>query len=149
VECTTRTIQSFIASASGDDDLRQQRVEGARYGVARSHTRVQTDARAAERLEDVDRTRLRQEAATGGFAVDAEIEGVAHRRRVVVVDRSAGGDAELLAHQVDAGDLFGYRVLDLQAGVHLEERHRAVSADEELAGAGADVADLFEDRLGC
>ena len=34
------------------------------------------------------------------------------------------------------------RVLDLEAGVDLEEGDRAVLADEELAGAGADVAGL-------
>ena len=44
-------------------------------------------------------------------------------------------------------DLFGDRVLDLQARVDLEERDRAVGADEELARAGADVADLAQDRL--
>ena len=45
------------------------------------------------------------------------------------------------------GDLLGHRVLDLQARVHLEERDGAVRADEELAGARADVADLLQDRL--
>ena len=67
---------------------------------------------------------------------------------VVVAERLAVGDAEQLAHQVDAGDLLGHRVLDLQPGVDLEERDGAVLADEELAGAGADVAGLAEDRLG-
>jgi hypothetical protein len=44
------------------------------------------------------------------------------RHGVGVVQRLlALGDAELLAHQVDAGDLLGDRVLDLQAGVDLEE----------------------------
>ncbi len=38
-------------------------------------------------------------------------------------------------------------MLDLEAGVHLEERDGAVLADEELAGAGADVAGLEQDRL--
>jgi hypothetical protein len=73
---------------------------------------------------------------------------VAARRRVVVVDEAARGDAELLAHQVDARDLLGDRVLDLEARVHLEEGDRAVLRHEELARAGADVADLPEDRLG-
>jgi hypothetical protein len=40
------------------------------------------------------------------------------------------------------GDLLGDRVLDLQAGVDLEEGDGAVLADEELAGAGAVVAGL-------
>ena len=69
------------------------------------------------------------------------------RLRVVVVDDAALGDAELLAHEVDSGDLLGDRVLDLQAGVDLEEGDRAVLGDQELTGAGADVADLLQDRL--
>ncbi len=40
------------------------------------------------------------------------------------------------------------QVLDLQTSVDLEERDRAVLAHEELAGAGADVARLAQDRLG-
>ena len=67
--------------------------------------------------------------------------------RIVVVERAALGDAELLAHEVDAGDLLGDGVLDLEARVDLEERDRAVGADEELARARADVADLAQDRL--
>ena len=67
---------------------------------------------------------------------------------VVVAELLAVGDAEHLADQVDAGDLFGDRVLDLEAGVDLQEGDRAVGADEELDGAGADVAGLLQDRLG-
>ena len=40
----------------------------------------------------------------------------------------------------------GHRVLDLQAGVDLEEVDRAVVADEELDGAGALVADVAGER---
>ena len=39
-------------------------------------------------------------------------------------------------------------MLDLEAGVDLEEGDRAVLADQELAGAGADVPGLAQDRLG-
>ena len=53
---------------------------------------------------------------------------------------SPGGDADLLAHDVDPGDHLGDRVLDLQARVHLEEE--VLLADEQpLDGAGAAVAD--------
>src|SRR3712207_8863424 len=37
------------------------------------------------------------------------------------LQRQALGDAELLAHQVQAAGLLGHRVLDLQARVDLEE----------------------------
>ena len=46
---------------------------------------------------------------------------MAGEHRIVVVDHAAFGDAELLAHEVDAGDLLGHRVLYLKSGVHLEE----------------------------
>ena len=46
------------------------------------------------------------------------------------------------------GHLLGDRMLDLEAGVDLEERDRAVLPDEELTRAGADVLRLLEDRLG-
>src|SRR5690606_25986838 len=63
-----------------------------------------------------------------------------------------GGDIELFADQVDAGDHLGDRVLDLDAGVHLDEveaavlvqeleRARAAVPDAD-AGLGADLADL-------
>ena len=73
---------------------------------------------------------------------------MAAQHRVGVVDDAALGDAELLAHEVDPGDLLGHRMLDLEPGVHFEERDRAIGADEELAGPGIRVAGLLEDRLG-
>ena len=43
-------------------------------------------------------------------------------------------------HQVDPGHQLGHRMLDLEAGVHLEEVEAAVGVEQELDGAGADVA---------
>ena len=54
--------------------------------------------------------------------------------------RLAGGDPDLLLDQVDAGDHLGDRVLDLDAGVDLDEVEVVVGVDQELAGAGVDVA---------
>jgi hypothetical protein len=55
-------------------------------------------------------------------------------------ERLAAGHHELEADQVEAGDGFGDRVLDLDAGVDLQEPE-AVVGEEELDRAGADVAD--------
>ena len=46
--------------------------------------------------------------------------------------RLARGDADLLLDQVDAGDHFGHRMLDLNAGVHFDEVEVAVLIDDEL-----------------
>jgi hypothetical protein len=61
---------------------------------------------------------------------------------LVVAEGFAGCDAELLAHEVDAGDRFGDGVLDLETGVDLEEEELAgVVVDEELDRAGRLIAD--------
>ena len=52
-----------------------------------------------------------------------------------------GGDADLLLHDVDAGDHLGDRVLDLHARVHLDEVELVVLV-EELERARAAIADL-------
>ena len=61
-------------------------------------------------------------------------------------ERLAARDPQLRADEVDAGDLLGHGVLDLDARVHLHERERAVGADEELHRAGVDVADRAGER---
>ena len=53
----------------------------------------------------------------------------------------AGGDADLLLHDVDAGDHLGDRVLDLDARVHLDEEELVVLV-QELERARAAIADL-------
>src|SRR5699024_533623 len=63
---------------------------------------------------------------------------------------ASGGDLQLGAHQVDVGDLLGDGVLDLDARVHLDEHVVAAFVEQELHGAGADVADPagVGDRVG-
>ena len=62
--------------------------------------------------------------------------------------RLAGGDAQLLAHEVEAGDQLRDRVLDLQARVDLDEVEVAVAVEQELDRAGVLVAGLARDRDG-
>ena len=49
------------------------------------------------------------------------------------------GDPQLPDGDVDAGEQLRHGVLDLQAGVHLDEREPAVAVDQELDRAGVDV----------
>ena len=53
------------------------------------------------------------------------------------------GDEQLLLHQVDTGDQFRNGVLDLQAGVHLQEVEVARAVEEELHRAGPAVVTGF------
>ena len=119
-------LQGLLAGGAGDDQLGQQGVPGRADDAAGLHARVQADAGAGRRGERGDGAGGGQEAAARVLAVDAELEGVTAQRRVAVAELLAVGDAEHLADQVDAGDLLGDRVLDLEAGVDLQEGDRAV-----------------------
>ena len=54
-------------------------------------------------------------------------------------ERLAGRDEHLLAHDVDAGDGLRDRVLDLDAGVHLEEEVLAVPGEKPFDRSGRAV----------
>ena len=143
-----RALQRLGAVAAGDDELGDEGVERARDGLALLVAAVEPDARALRRVPLGQRAGRRHEVGAAVLGVDAELDGVAADLRVVVAELLARGDAEHLADQVDAGDLLGDAVLDLEPGVDLEEGDGAVLGDEELARPGADVAGLLEDRLG-
>ena len=105
---------------------------------------VPAHGRVVGRHEGVECARGGEEPPVGVLGVEAGLDGVARRREVALgpAQRLAGGDAELLADQVDAGDLLGDGVLDLEAGVDLEEEELAGGVvDEELDGSRRPVAD--------
>ena len=77
------------------------------------------------------------------LGVDAAFDRRAVDAHVLLRDRQrrAGGDLDLLVDEVDAGDHLGDGMLDLDAGVHLDEIELAVLV-EELDRADADIAEL-------
>jgi hypothetical protein len=81
------------------------------------------------------------------FGVHAALDGVALELDLALRERQllAGSDHDLGAHDVDARDQLGDRVLHLHAGVHLDEVELAVLV-QELEGARATVADLLAGR---
>ena len=58
----------------------------------------------------------------------------------------AGGDADHLLDEIDAGDEFGHGMLDLQARVHFQEVEALVLAGDELDGAGGIVVHRLGQR---
>src|SRR5699024_5707415 len=148
VESACRTGERLVAVLAPRDELGQHRVELTADGVALLDAGVQPDARAGGLVVPRDGAGGREEVASRVLAVDAELERVTARGGVLgELEHLALGDLELLENQVDPGGLLGDRVLDLQAGVDLEEGDR-VALHHELDGAGAVVAGLAADRLG-
>src|SRR5258708_7072290 len=103
--------------------------------------RVDADSRSARDVKLPDLSRIRRERH-GVFGVDAELDGVAAETEFVLGhgQGQTGSDADLLFHQIHAGDFFRDRVLDLDARVHFHEIELAI-LKEELDRPGVDVVD--------
>src|SRR3954463_7136615 len=81
----------------------------------------------------------------GIFRIDAALDGMALESDVLLAEGQwrAGGDADLLAHDINAGNGFGDGMLHLQTGVYLDEIEAAVLV-KEFDGAGAQITQLGE-----
>ena len=122
------------------DELGQQRIELRRRRQADVAAGIDPHARPRRFAIGGERA--------GALGHDARLHGIAarHAGRLLVGQaqrgqRSAGGDAELRLDQVEAHDLLGDGVLDLDARIALDEEVLArFGIDQELHGAGILVA---------
>ena len=127
------------------DHLRQHRVVVAADVHAGGQTGI--DAHAGHLGFDHVEHRATggQEAASRILGVHPRLDRVTVQRDVVLRDGKllAGRDPNLPLDQVPPGDHLRHRVLDLQAGVHLEEEELVgpVRGDDEFDCAGAGVVD--------
>ena len=81
-----------------------------------------------------------RDAALQRMAVEADV-GLRRHARFRRADGEAVEDVDLRLDDVDAGDLLGDRVLDLDARIDLDEVELAgVGILQELDRAGADIA---------
>src|ERR1700730_4509567 len=91
----------------------------------------------------------RRRKGAGVLGIDAAFDRVAAQLDVglAIAERSAGGDTQLLADEVEAADHLGDRVFDLQARIHFDEEEFAALI-EKLERADALVAELAQRRDG-
>ena len=127
--------------------LHQQRIVEARddgAGVGRSG--VEPDAEPGRTAIGRDAAIVGDEIVFGVFGGDAALQCVRVDANLFLpryaalrrADRRARGDADLRLDQIDAGDAFGNRVLDLNARIDFDEVELAgVGVLQELDGAGA------------
>ena len=94
-------------------------------------------------LPQAERAALRHERLRGVFGAKAHLDRVPLATHVVLRDRQrlAGGNLQLQRDQIEPGDHFGDRVLDLQPRVHLHEMKLAIAIEQKLERACALVPD--------
>jgi len=127
------------------DHLGEHRVEAGSHDRAGLDARVPAHRRRGRRREGGERARGGQEVARRVLGVEPHLDRRSLEADVVlpVAERLAGGDAELVAHQVAAGHHLGDGVLHLEARVHLQEEELARGVvDQELHRARRAVAEL-------
>ena len=139
-------------SAPAGDELDEHRVEvRADRGARVRGAAVEPDPGATGRAVGGDDAGVGAEAVGRVLGGDAALQGGAVQPDAVlgqaeVGEGLAGGDPDLGLHEVDVRHLLGDGVLDLDPRVHLDEHVpagvRAGGVEQELDGAGVDVADL-------
>ena len=127
-----------------DDQLGDHRVVEDRDGVAFDHAGVDARMRVrAGQTQPREFARARQEAGFRIFGVQPHFDGVAALRDLMLRFRQtfASGDAQLPFDQIQPGDVFGDRMLHLQARVDFHEVEATILADDEFDRAGVLVID--------
>ena len=144
-----RAMASSGGRRPGGDLLEQRIVEAGDHGAGIGGAAVEADAEAGRAAIGGDAAVVGDEVLFGILGGDAALEGMAvepdlalsrHAGALILADRGAVGDADLGLDDVDAGHLLGDGVLDLDAGIDLDEIEGAgVGVLEELDRAGAAV----------
>src|SRR5688572_7794542 len=133
--------ERLVARVAVRDDLADHRVVVRRNEIVRVHVAVDADAGSPGHVPRRDATGRGHERERI-LGVDAALDRVPALDDVALAEREAMArrDADLLLHDVDAGDRLGDGMLDLDARVHLDEEELVVLV-QELERAGAAVAD--------
>ena len=143
-ECIGQREPGAFAVLAPGDKLGDHRVVERRDLVPRLDAAVDTQARPAlGKGEMGEAPRLRQEAPRRVLGIEPRLDGMAGGGDVFLREgqRLSRRDAKLPFHQVEPGHHLGHRVLDLEAGVHLDEVEGAALVDQEFHRARAGIAD--------
>ena len=130
------------AVLAAGDQLGKHRVIVDAHALARLDAGLDAQRRAGDRqLKSPQQAARGQETRLRHLRIQARFNRMAMTLDLRLLERQrlAGGHAQLPLNQVDSGDHLSDRVLDLDAGVHLDEVELARLIEQELHGARAAV----------
>ena len=139
IQGPAQPVDGVVATPGVDHDLGDEVVVLGGHLIPSLESRIDADARPTRHGPARQPAGRRSEVPAGIFGADANLDRVAtgvgrpsrgpHCRRG---QWPSGGQLELLSDDVQAGDQFRDPVLDLKAGVDLQEEERSVRATQEL-----------------
>src|SRR3989454_583769 len=149
-EGAQHAVDRFISVVTPCHQLGEDRVVVGGDLEALVHARVVANADPARHAEHGDAAWGGEEAVLRVLGVDAALDRPAALNdvRLREAQRPPGRDLDLRLHEIDPGHGLGDRVLDLDAGVHLEEVEATFLVDQELDRARAHVVDRLRRRDG-
>src|ERR1700692_2526220 len=123
-------------------EFRDHRIVKYRPLGARVYAGVVAHAGPARPSQRVDSAWRGRETSRRILSIDAALDRPSALTQIFLAKgkRRAGRDLDLRLDQVHSGDHLGYRMLDLDAGVHLEEIEIAIGGGQDLDRPGAKVA---------
>ena len=147
-EGTAHANDGLLTVGAVDDQLADHGIVERRNLVALISRGIHAHAGTARQMQGHQRARTGRKVSRRILRVDAALDGVTADGQILLLkgQRLACRHAKLLADQINAGDLLGDRVLDLNAGVHLAEVEIAVVIDQEFDRTRVAVADALCQR---
>ncbi len=127
-----------------DHELTDHRIIIGQYRVSGMRMAVDTHTRAAGRIVALNFTGARREIIRRVFGVDAALDRVPTQRHLVLLADGkffAGGDADLLFDNINAGNKLSDPVLHLHTRVHFNKIKLAVFIQKKLHGSGIGIID--------
>ena len=140
----------FFPCPSADRQFGQERIVVWRNRVVLIDGAVDADPDAARRQICRDRSGARHEIVSGVLGIDAALNGMALQRDILLSNLQwlAGGDGDLIAHDIDGRDLLRHRMFDLEARIHFDEIEMALLIQEKFDRAGIVVVHRLGDGDG-
>jgi len=142
VEHAQQPQPRLLAIFAPGDQLAEHRVVERRNFIALLNTAIDPTPWSRSRFTiQIQATGGGQEIIRRVFGIQAHFNRMAIERHLILGDRQrfAARHTNLPRHQIESGDRFGDRVLDLQTRVHLHEEEFAARIQQELHGPRADV----------
>jgi len=132
----------FFAAVAPGDEFGEERIVVVGDSPAVVDAVVEADARAGRNLARENFSGGWEEIVVGIFGVETNFHGVAARGDGFPCEweAMACGDGDLEFDEVEASDLFGDGMLNLQAGIYFQEIEIEIGVNEELDGACVGVA---------